>query len=103
MQTCRDIKSLFTHIREKTSRAMNFAKLLRKDLEIAAEFKITSKPKVLLEELHRGGHVLVSKISYLYFLVSKNYLYLQTAILKLKLTFCFTISMFYSNSYLHAK
>lgn len=59
MKTCREIKSLFTRMREKTSKALGFAKVLRKDLEIAAEFRILSKPKSLMEMLFTSGHVQV--------------------------------------------
>ena len=42
MQSCREIKTLFTEMREWASKALGFAKLLRKDLEIAAEFRSRS-------------------------------------------------------------
>ena len=62
MQSCREIKTLFTEMREWASKALGFAKLLRKDLEIAAEFRVKVKSADLMEVLHSTGHV---KVCYL--------------------------------------
>ncbi|KAK6169248.1 hypothetical protein SNE40_020332 [Patella caerulea] len=56
-QTCRSFKNLFNEARERASKALGFAKMLRKDLEIAADFNITVTTKELLEKLEATHHV----------------------------------------------
>ena len=46
--------------RDRSIKAIAFAKLLRKDLEVAAEYKLTADPRKLLNMLHMTGHVQVS-------------------------------------------
>ncbi|CAH1799809.1 unnamed protein product [Owenia fusiformis] len=59
IQTCRGFKSLFHETRERASKALGFAKMLRKDLEIAADFNIIVSPGELLQKLKDTGHVQV--------------------------------------------
>uniref|UniRef100_A0A8D0GDA6 Mitogen-activated protein kinase kinase kinase N-terminal domain-containing protein n=1 Tax=Sphenodon punctatus TaxID=8508 RepID=A0A8D0GDA6_SPHPU len=40
IETSRALKELFHEARERASKALGFAKILRKDLEIAAEFTL---------------------------------------------------------------
>ncbi|XP_071955279.1 mitogen-activated protein kinase kinase kinase 4-like isoform X2 [Antedon mediterranea] len=54
---CRRIKQLFYEARERTSRALSFAKMLRKDLEIAAEFHLSVSTGRLLQDLENSKHV----------------------------------------------
>ena len=60
IKTCREIKTLFTRMREWASEALGFAKLLRKDLEISAEFEIKVKSRDLMDVLQSTKHVRVS-------------------------------------------
>ncbi|XP_033099180.1 mitogen-activated protein kinase kinase kinase 4-like [Anneissia japonica] len=55
----RGIKQLFYEARERASRALSFAKMLRKDLEIAAEFHLSVSTKTLLKDLCSSNHVRV--------------------------------------------
>ncbi|XP_028675968.1 mitogen-activated protein kinase kinase kinase 4 isoform X2 [Erpetoichthys calabaricus] len=41
IETSRSLKQLFHEVRERASKALGFAKMLRKDLEIAADFTVT--------------------------------------------------------------
>lgn len=59
MKSCREIKTLFTQMREWASKALGFAKLLRKDLEIATEFKVKVVPELLMDMLQATHHVKV--------------------------------------------
>ncbi|XP_005109668.1 mitogen-activated protein kinase kinase kinase 4 isoform X2 [Aplysia californica] len=60
----RNFKNLFNEARERASKALGFAKLLRKDLEIAADFNITVTTKELLTKLMETDHVqLVAPLS----------------------------------------
>jgi len=59
MKTCREIKVLFTRMKDRAAKTLGFAKMLHKDLEIAAEFKVVSKMKVFIDTLHKSGHVMV--------------------------------------------
>ncbi|KAL3881975.1 hypothetical protein ACJMK2_028357 [Sinanodonta woodiana] len=58
-QTCRNFKNLFHEARERASKALGFAKMLRKDLEIAADFNIAVDMPQLLQKLHETKHVRV--------------------------------------------
>ena len=51
---------LLLEARDRSIKAIAFAKLLRKDLEVAAEYKLTADPRKLLNMLHMTGHVQVS-------------------------------------------
>ncbi|KAJ8248280.1 hypothetical protein GJAV_G00240310 [Gymnothorax javanicus] len=51
IETSRSLKELFHEARERASKALGFAKMLRKDLEIAADFSITAGISGLLTGL----------------------------------------------------
>uniref|UniRef100_A0A914WZV5 Protein kinase domain-containing protein n=1 Tax=Plectus sambesii TaxID=2011161 RepID=A0A914WZV5_9BILA len=57
---CRQFKSLVGEIRERSLRALAFAKLLGTDLEISAKFELHQPLSKLMEQLYRTGHVLVT-------------------------------------------
>ncbi|KAM4599593.1 mitogen-activated protein kinase kinase kinase 4 isoform 3-T3 [Fundulus diaphanus] len=59
IETSRSLKELFHEARERASKALGFAKMLRKDLEVAAEFNITSGVPCLLEALKMKNYVKV--------------------------------------------
>uniref|UniRef100_A0A8C8HX73 Mitogen-activated protein kinase kinase kinase 4 n=1 Tax=Oncorhynchus tshawytscha TaxID=74940 RepID=A0A8C8HX73_ONCTS len=59
IETSRSLKELFHEARERASKALGFAKMLRKDLEIAADFSITSGVPCLLEALKERNYVKV--------------------------------------------
>uniref|UniRef100_A0A3P8Y439 Mitogen-activated protein kinase kinase kinase 4 n=1 Tax=Esox lucius TaxID=8010 RepID=A0A3P8Y439_ESOLU len=59
IETSRSLKELFHEARERASKALGFAKMLRKDLEIAADFSITSGVPRLLEALQKRNYVKV--------------------------------------------
>ncbi|XP_056147549.1 mitogen-activated protein kinase kinase kinase 4 [Lampris incognitus] len=59
IETSRSLKELFHEARERASKALGFAKMLRKDLEIAAEFSITSGVPFLLNALKERNYVKV--------------------------------------------
>uniref|UniRef100_A0A8C7MBK1 Mitogen-activated protein kinase kinase kinase 4 n=1 Tax=Oncorhynchus kisutch TaxID=8019 RepID=A0A8C7MBK1_ONCKI len=59
IETSRSLKELFHEARERASKALGFAKMLRKDLEIAADFSITSGVPCLLETLKERNYVKV--------------------------------------------
>jgi len=59
MKSCREIKTLFGEMKEWAHKALGFAKLLRKDLEIAAEFKVNIEPQALMTVLEASRHVRV--------------------------------------------
>ncbi|XP_049927192.1 mitogen-activated protein kinase kinase kinase 4 isoform X3 [Epinephelus moara] len=59
IETSRSLKELFHEARERASKALGFAKMLRKDLEIAAVFSITNGVTCLLEALKKGNYVKV--------------------------------------------
>lgn len=46
-------------MRDRTAKAIAFGKLLRKDLEVAAEFCVTVDLEVLMKTLRESGHSLV--------------------------------------------
>ncbi|CAL1534129.1 unnamed protein product [Lymnaea stagnalis] len=53
----RNFKILFNEARERSSKALGFAKLLRKDLEVAADYNITVTIKELFAKLMDTRHV----------------------------------------------
>ncbi|XP_057197447.1 mitogen-activated protein kinase kinase kinase 4 isoform X1 [Triplophysa rosa] len=59
IETSRSLKELFHEARERASKALGFAKMLRKDLEIAAEFSLTSGVPSLLQALKCKSYVKV--------------------------------------------
>uniref|UniRef100_A0A671XNZ6 Mitogen-activated protein kinase kinase kinase 4 n=1 Tax=Sparus aurata TaxID=8175 RepID=A0A671XNZ6_SPAAU len=59
IETSRSLKELFHEARERASKALGFAKMLRKDLEVAADFSITNGVTCLLEALKKRNHVKV--------------------------------------------
>uniref|UniRef100_A0A8C9QVZ1 Mitogen-activated protein kinase kinase kinase 4 n=1 Tax=Scleropages formosus TaxID=113540 RepID=A0A8C9QVZ1_SCLFO len=59
IETSRSLKELFHEARERASKALGFAKMLRKDLEIAADFTITAGVPSLLEALKAKEYVKV--------------------------------------------
>ncbi|KAK3098006.1 hypothetical protein FSP39_015240 [Pinctada imbricata] len=58
-QTSRNCKKLFNEARERASKALGFAKTLRKDLEIASDFNIAVTTIELLAQLKTTNHVMV--------------------------------------------
>uniref|UniRef100_A0A3Q2FRZ4 Mitogen-activated protein kinase kinase kinase 4 n=1 Tax=Cyprinodon variegatus TaxID=28743 RepID=A0A3Q2FRZ4_CYPVA len=59
IETSRSLKELFHEARERASKALGFAKMLRKDLEVAADFSITSGVPCLLKALKMKSYVKV--------------------------------------------
>ncbi|XP_062510637.1 mitogen-activated protein kinase kinase kinase 4-like isoform X2 [Corticium candelabrum] len=59
IDACRQCKQLFHEARERASKALGFAKMLRKDLEIAAEFACNVPVSQLLEDLKALDHLQV--------------------------------------------
>ncbi|XP_069463800.1 mitogen-activated protein kinase kinase kinase 4 isoform X4 [Ambystoma mexicanum] len=59
IETSRALKELFHEARERASKALGFAKMLRKDLEIAAEFTYSAPVRELLRILKSKHYVKV--------------------------------------------
>uniref|UniRef100_A0A3Q2L0E8 Mitogen-activated protein kinase kinase kinase 4 n=1 Tax=Equus caballus TaxID=9796 RepID=A0A3Q2L0E8_HORSE len=59
IEISRALKELFHEARERASKALGFAKMLRKDLEIAAEFILSAPVRDLLEVLKSKQYVKV--------------------------------------------
>uniref|UniRef100_A0AAQ4RHR1 Mitogen-activated protein kinase kinase kinase 4 n=1 Tax=Gasterosteus aculeatus aculeatus TaxID=481459 RepID=A0AAQ4RHR1_GASAC len=59
IETSRSLKELFHEARERASKALGFAKMLRKDLEVAAVFSFTNGVTCLLDALKKGNYVKV--------------------------------------------
>ncbi|XP_054990331.1 mitogen-activated protein kinase kinase kinase 4 isoform X1 [Sorex araneus] len=59
IETSRALKELFHEARERASKALGFAKMLRKDLEIAAEFVLSAPIQGLLDFLKSKQYVKV--------------------------------------------
>ncbi|XP_064627504.1 mitogen-activated protein kinase kinase kinase 4-like [Lineus longissimus] len=59
IQTCREFKNLFYEARERASKALGFAKMLKKALEVAADFDINVSTQELLQKLNDTGHTMV--------------------------------------------
>ncbi|XP_016892956.1 mitogen-activated protein kinase kinase kinase 4 isoform X2 [Cynoglossus semilaevis] len=59
IETSRSLKELFHEARERASKALGFAKMLRKDLEVAAVFNITNGIPCLLETLKKKNYIKV--------------------------------------------
>ena len=58
-EALRGFQSLFGEARERTFKAISFAKLLRKDLEVSAEFNLTGGFDELMIKLQETEHVQV--------------------------------------------
>ncbi|XP_056422756.1 mitogen-activated protein kinase kinase kinase 4 isoform X3 [Hyla sarda] len=74
IETSRALKELFHEARERASKALGFAKMLRKDLEIAAEFTFSTSAQDLLTYLTGRNYskVLVSTLENLHIFVPDN-------------------------------
>ncbi|XP_051020580.1 mitogen-activated protein kinase kinase kinase 4 isoform X2 [Acomys russatus] len=59
IEISRALKELFHEARERASKALGFAKMLRKDLEIAAEFVLSASVRELLDVLEAKQYVKV--------------------------------------------
>uniref|UniRef100_A0A452GQF8 Protein kinase domain-containing protein n=1 Tax=Gopherus agassizii TaxID=38772 RepID=A0A452GQF8_9SAUR len=59
IETSRALKELFHEARERASKALGFAKMLRKDLEIAAEFTLSTPVREFLNVLKTKQYVKV--------------------------------------------
>ncbi|XP_076020738.1 mitogen-activated protein kinase kinase kinase 4 isoform X2 [Genypterus blacodes] len=59
IETSRSLKELFHEARERASKALGFAKMLRKDLEVAADFCFSNGLPCLLEALKKQNYVKV--------------------------------------------
>ncbi|XP_071530903.1 mitogen-activated protein kinase kinase kinase 4 [Panulirus ornatus] len=59
LQRCRALQVLLAETRERSLRAAGLAKMLRKDLEIAAEFSLCDEPSIVLERLRETDHIRV--------------------------------------------
>ncbi|XP_065446451.1 mitogen-activated protein kinase kinase kinase 4 isoform X12 [Chrysemys picta bellii] len=59
IETSRALKELFHEARERASKALGFAKMLRKDLEIAAEFTLSAPVREFLNVLKTKQYVKV--------------------------------------------
>uniref|UniRef100_A0A2K6RD55 Mitogen-activated protein kinase kinase kinase 4 n=1 Tax=Rhinopithecus roxellana TaxID=61622 RepID=A0A2K6RD55_RHIRO len=59
IEISRALKELFHEARERASKALGFAKMLRKDLEIAAEFRLSAPVRDLLDVLKLKQYVKV--------------------------------------------
>jgi mitogen-activated protein kinase kinase kinase 4 len=62
-QALRSFKNLFHEARERATKALGFAKKLRKDLEIAADFNVCVPMTDLFQKLKDTDHVRVGNIS----------------------------------------
>ncbi|XP_076867028.1 mitogen-activated protein kinase kinase kinase 4 isoform X2 [Brachyhypopomus gauderio] len=59
IETSRSLKELFHEARERASKALGFAKMLRKDLEIAADFSLAKGMSCILRALKEKSYVKV--------------------------------------------
>ncbi|KAM4040956.1 mitogen-activated protein kinase kinase kinase 4 isoform 2-T2 [Anomaloglossus baeobatrachus] len=85
IETSRALKELFHEARERASKALGFAKMLRKDLEIAAEFTFSNSVRDLLTYLKYKNYskVLVPTLENLHVFVPDNHSIGRTVILQL--------------------
>jgi len=63
LEACRSHKKLFIEIQERSTKALGFAKMLQKDLGIAAEFKVEVSSQKILELLKKTKHVKIDSKS----------------------------------------
>ena len=59
LEACRNHKKLFNEIRERAAKALGFAKMLQKDLGIAAEFEVKVGTKKIYSLLRSNEHIKV--------------------------------------------
>jgi len=59
LEAFRGFQTLFAEARDRSVKAISFSKLLRKDLEVAAEFSVIDSTEEVLGRLHQTGHVQV--------------------------------------------
>ncbi|XP_075452861.1 mitogen-activated protein kinase kinase kinase 4 isoform X5 [Ascaphus truei] len=85
IDTSRALKELFHEARERASKALGFAKMLRKDLEIAAEFTFSAPVRDLLTSLKTKNYakVLIHSLEHLHVFVPDNLSRGKTVILQL--------------------
>ncbi|XP_069625622.1 mitogen-activated protein kinase kinase kinase 4 isoform X1 [Ranitomeya imitator] len=85
IETSRALKELFHEARERASKALGFAKMLRKDLEIAAEFTFSTSVQDLLTCLKSKNYskVLVPTLENLHAFVPDNLSIGRSVILQL--------------------
>lgn len=62
-EALRSYQSLFVEARERIFKAVAFAKLLRKDLEVSAEFSLRGNPNDLIKKLCQTKHVKVNPLN----------------------------------------
>lgn len=60
IKLCREIKDVFDETKERTARVMGLAKMLRNDLEIAAQYRIVCTASYLLDKLRETNHVKIN-------------------------------------------
>ena len=58
---CREYKEMFREVRGRAAKGLGYAKLLQKDLGIAARYEIVSPFLNVLTILKNSGHALVRK------------------------------------------
>eukprot|EP00095_Tigriopus_kingsejongensis_P011134 maker-scaffold1161_size58349-snap-gene-0.7 protein:Tk11134 transcript:maker-scaffold1161_size58349-snap-gene-0.7-mRNA-1 annotation:"hypothetical protein CAPTEDRAFT_214311" len=56
-EACRGFQAVFHEARERAIKAVAFAKTLRKDFEVSAEYSIGGNPLDVIERLYKTGHV----------------------------------------------
>ena len=61
-EALRGYQSLFVEARERAVKAIAFAKILRKDLEVSAEFSLKGNPVDVFSKLQETKHVKVMDI-----------------------------------------
>ncbi|XP_053566909.1 mitogen-activated protein kinase kinase kinase 4 isoform X2 [Bombina bombina] len=85
IETSRALKELFHEARERASKALGFAKMLRKDLEIAAEFTFSAPVQDLLTYLKTKNYakVIVPSLENLHVFVPENISIGKSVILQL--------------------
>ncbi|KAM4692988.1 mitogen-activated protein kinase kinase kinase 4 isoform 2-T2 [Discoglossus pictus] len=85
IETSRALKELFHEARERASKALGFAKMLRKDLEIAAEFTFAAPVRDLLTYLKTKNYakVLIPSLENLHVFVPDNISGSKSVILQL--------------------
>ncbi|XP_068087837.1 mitogen-activated protein kinase kinase kinase 4 isoform X2 [Hyperolius riggenbachi] len=85
IETSRALKELFHEARERASKALGFAKMLRKDLEIAAEFSFSAPVQDLLTYLKNKDYakVIIPTLESLHVFVPDNLAGGKTVIIQL--------------------
>ncbi|XP_063954186.1 mitogen-activated protein kinase kinase kinase 4-like [Lytechinus pictus] len=62
--SCRKFRELFHEVRDRAAKALGFAKMLSKDLEIASEFTLNTSVGDLMNNLKLSGHIKVLLTSF---------------------------------------